>query len=260
MFDVDSCTHCIDPLLRCALVLSCIGLCMAVQIASTTLFIIFWTNLILGGVTTPLVSLLKIPNEGEGTLNVSEFEFTMKEIEFLMKIDRLDDNLAAHLLVNGVDNAEIEFNEQTAKGLEANLWQQKMQRVTGYKGAMGEWTFIDGELEKRGSGHLSSHKWKTRKFEVGREELRYSAGASKAMRLQTIGLKSGTIRVGPSDHGDHKDKHAREITLVDNSNRTWHLRAASVADAKEWATVIVARTGVVHEGSSAGPTSMEIES
>jgi hypothetical protein len=132
------------------------------QFSSTTLFIIFWTNIILGGLTTPLVSYLKIPNESENTLNVADFEFTASEIQFLMRIDELQDRLARYLLVHGTNNVEVAFDDAKKKGRQSNLWQKKFSKVVGYLGATGAVTFLDGSLEKRGTGALSSHAWSSR--------------------------------------------------------------------------------------------------
>jgi NhaP-type Na+/H+ or K+/H+ antiporter len=54
----------------------------AEEIASTTLFIIVVTNVVLGGLTAPMVSLLGIPNEKNGTLNLAAFTLTKREKEF----------------------------------------------------------------------------------------------------------------------------------------------------------------------------------
>ena len=132
------------------------------QYSSTTLFIIFWTNLILGGLTTPLVSYLKIPNESEDTLNVSEFEFTASETQFLMDIDKLQNKVARYLLVHGTDNVEVTFDDGKTKGRQSNMWQQKLNRVVGYRGATGAVTYLEGTLEKRATGTFSSLKWSSR--------------------------------------------------------------------------------------------------
>ena len=140
------------------------------QFSSTTLFIIFWTNLILGGLTTPLVSYLKIPNESENTLNVSEFEFTASESEFLMDIEKLQNKLAYYLLVHGTDNAEVTFDDGKKKGRQSNMWQQKFNRIVGDKGAPGAVTYLEGQLEKRGSGTFSSLKWSSRQVRAPQQE------------------------------------------------------------------------------------------
>jgi hypothetical protein len=142
------------------------------QFSSTTLFIIFWTNVVLGGLTTPLVSHLKIPNETDKTLDVSEFEFTADEIQFLMQIDTLQNTMARHLLVHGTDNPEIGFDNGKQQGRQAERWQKRLNRVMGYRGATGAVTFIDGRLEKQGSGPLSSLAWSTREVRARDQEFR----------------------------------------------------------------------------------------
>ena len=57
----------------------------AEEIGSATLFIIVVTNVVLGGLTAPMVSLLGIPNEKNGTLDLSDIRslnLTEREKEF----------------------------------------------------------------------------------------------------------------------------------------------------------------------------------
>ena len=95
------------------------------EIASACLFVIFWTNIVLGGVTTPLVGWLKIPNEGDGSLDVSSFEFTEKEMEWLGDIDALEERLAKYFLVNGTDTNKS-HSEGTARGRSDAAWKAAM--------------------------------------------------------------------------------------------------------------------------------------
>lgn len=118
--------------------------------------------MVLGGLTTPLVSYLKIPNERDKTLNVSHFKFTFNEIQFLMRIDELSDKVAQYLLVHGKNNAGLDFDDQKAAGRQANTWQTKLRNVIGYKGSSGAITFFTGPLQKKGTGALSSNAWTTR--------------------------------------------------------------------------------------------------
>merc|ERR1712166_316952 len=87
----------------------------AEEIASATLFVVFWTNIVLGGLTTPLVLWLKIPNEGNGTLDVQSFVFTDDEKKWLHSIDALEERWAERLLVNGTDTAKT-LSSGNAKG------------------------------------------------------------------------------------------------------------------------------------------------
>ena len=91
------------------------------EITSACLFVIFWTNIVLGGLTTPLVGWLKIPNEGDGSLDVSSFELTEKELEWLRDIDTLEERLAKYLLVNGTDTTKS-HSEGTERGRSDAAW------------------------------------------------------------------------------------------------------------------------------------------
>ena len=223
--------------------------------------------MVLGGLTTPLVSHLKIPNETDKTLDVSEFEFTADEIEFLMQIDTLQNTMARYLLVHGTDNPEIGFDDAKHRGRQANRWQKRLNRVMGYRGATGAVTFMDGRLEKQGSGPLSSLAWSSREvcardqessfplsapwtkpfllrhvgvhcctqFEVGKDQLRYRAGKSKDYKWLLVDLSGGTIKLD-SEKPD-------EFMLVDNDGREWQLRAKSEKEAFDWVRTIATNTG-----------------
>ena len=98
------------------------------------------------------------------------FEFTDREIKFLMRFDAFQDKLAHYLLVHGTDNAEVGFDDAKKGGRKANMWQKKLSGVVGYKGATGSITYMDGELHKQGSGALSSHSWTARKVSASASE------------------------------------------------------------------------------------------
>ena len=117
-----------------------------------------------------MVSYLKIPNETDRTLSVVNFEFTDREIKFLMRFDTFQDNLARYLLVHGSDNAELGFDDAKKAGRKANMWQKKLNGVVGYKGATGSITYMDGELLKQGTGRLSSHSWSARQVSASASE------------------------------------------------------------------------------------------
>jgi NhaP-type Na+/H+ or K+/H+ antiporter/ABC-type branched-subunit amino acid transport system substrate-binding protein len=95
----------------------------AEEVASATLFVVFWTNIVLGGLTTPMVLWLKIPNEGNGTLDVSTFEFTEKEKKWLQRIDKVEERWAQRLLVNGTKTVKTLGNN--AKGKSESKWHAK---------------------------------------------------------------------------------------------------------------------------------------
>ena len=99
------------------------------EISSATLFIIFWTNVVLGGATTPLVSALKIMNEAEGTLDLSTFEFNEDEQAYLRAIDTTFEKLAKVLLVNGADNVD-NANDTNTHGEKKAEWQQIFSSAT----------------------------------------------------------------------------------------------------------------------------------
>ena len=56
------------------------------------------------------------------------------------------------------------------------------------------WTYMVGRLRKMGGGKTGRNKsYKERTFELGKNELRYKAGATKGGSWQTIDLSSGTV-------------------------------------------------------------------
>lgn len=75
------------------------------ELAGATLFIIVATNIGLGGLTAPLVSMLGIHNEANGTLDLENFEFTDEEITQIAQwrsIDtRVREKFGAHSHVSG---------------------------------------------------------------------------------------------------------------------------------------------------------------
>ena len=95
------------------------------------------------------------------------------------------------------------------------------------------WTYMAGRLRKMGGGKTGRNKsYKERTFELGKNELRYKAGATKGGSWQTIDLSGGTVMA-----------HNENITLVDAQGRTWELRAPSRVQANNWGVAIETRTG-----------------
>lgn len=112
------------------------------------------------------------------------------------------------------------------------------------------WTYMAGRLRKLGGGRTGRNKsYKERTFELGKNELRYKAGATKGGSWQSIDLSSGTVMVGKGYHGmagkGHHDRSKEDdaITLVDAQGRTWELRAPSKRQANNWGVEIEKRTG-----------------
>ena len=59
------------------------------------------------------------------------------------------------------------------------------------------WTYMAGRLQKMGGGRTGRNRsYKERTFELGKNELRYKAGATKGNSWQSIDLSSGTVMVG----------------------------------------------------------------
>ena len=107
------------------------------------------------------------------------------------------------------------------------------------------WTYMAGRLRKMGGGKTGRNKsYKERKFEVGKNELRYKAGATKGNSWQTIDLSGGTVMAGKGYFNTYdKSKADDAITLVDAPGRTWELRAPSKVQANNWGVAIETRTG-----------------
>ena len=93
------------------------------EISSATLFIIFWTNVVLGGATTPLVSALNIMNQMDGSLDLSSFELNEDEKEYMGAVDATFEKLAKVLLVNGVNNVDS-ANDTNPHGKKKDEWLQ----------------------------------------------------------------------------------------------------------------------------------------
>ena len=117
-----------------------------------------------------------------------------------------------------------------------------------------KWTYMAGRLQKMGGGRTGRNKsYKERTFELGKNELRYKAGATKGGSWQTIDLSSGTVMAGkgwghmadsrfsPRHSGRNKADDA--ITLVDAQGRPWELRAPTQVQANNWGVAIETRTG-----------------
>ena len=121
------------------------------------------------------------------------------------------------------------------------------------------WTYMAGRLQKMGGGRTGRNKsYKERTFELGKNELRYKAGATKGGSWQTIDLSRGTVMAGKGykpgksygdvEVGDYDayldDSKADDaITLVDAQGRPWELRAPSKVQANNWGVAIETRTG-----------------
>ena len=111
-----------------------------------------------------------------------------------------------------------------------------------------KWTYMAGRLQKMGGGRTGRNKsYKERTFELGKNELRYKAGATKGGSWQTIDLSGGTVMAGKGDRfqpGTYDDSKADDaITLVDAQGRPWELRAPSKVQANNWGVAIETRTG-----------------
>ena len=107
------------------------------------------------------------------------------------------------------------------------------------------WTYMAGRLQKMGGGRTGRNRsYKERTFELGKNELRYKAGATKGNSWQTIDLSGGTVMAGKGD-GSHRDESKADdaITLVDAQGRPWELRAPSKVQANNWGVAIETRTG-----------------
>ena len=118
------------------------------------------------------------------------------------------------------------------------------------------WTYMAGRLRKMGGGKTGRNKsYKERTFELGKNELRYKAGATKGGSWQTIDLSGGTVMAGKGykpgkvaweDDADaflDDSKADDAITLVDAQGRHWELRAPSKVQANNWGVAIETRTG-----------------
>ena len=110
------------------------------------------------------------------------------------------------------------------------------------------WTYMAGRLRKMGGGKTGRNKsYKERTFELGKNELRYKAGATKGGSWQSIDLSSGTVMAGKgyTDDYDYLDDSKADdaITLVDAQGRPWELRAPSKVQANNWGVAIETRTG-----------------
>ena len=115
------------------------------------------------------------------------------------------------------------------------------------------WTYMAGRLRKMGGGKTGRNRsYKERTFELGKNELRYKAGATKGNSWQTIDLSGGTVMAGKGK-GDARDESKADdaITLVDAQGRPWELRAPSMVQANNWGVAIETRTGCEAVGKNA---------
>lgn len=102
-------------------------------------------QVILGGLTTPLVQYLRIPNATEGTLDVSKFSFSAHEQRWLRHIDTLETKLARWLLVHGVATSKT-FSQsppETRRGETSSAWEK---------------TFVSARENKHATTHAMSLK------------------------------------------------------------------------------------------------------
>lgn len=89
-------------------------------------------------------------------------------------------------------------------------------------------------------------------FEVGKDQLRYRAGASKGHKWLIIDLSGGTVCKAVN-------LKSNEFEVVDKNDRTWNLRAETSEDAREWVDVIATRTGAEVAANELADASAEIE-
>ena len=88
------------------------------QIAAATMFVIFWTNIVLGGLTATLVPRLFEEHDGADGV-----EFTDEQAKFLVAIDSTFDKWADKLLIYGSENIN-HFNVATEHGKRQHHWQK----------------------------------------------------------------------------------------------------------------------------------------
>lgn len=96
------------------------------QFLEAVYFVIFWSNVVLGGLTKPLVQFLGIKNEVDGTMDLSEFQFTEEEAEYLGSIETMFARLEKLLLTH---TGQKNSFSNSARGRHASLWEAKVQEA-----------------------------------------------------------------------------------------------------------------------------------
>jgi hypothetical protein len=102
---------------------------------SATLFIIVVTNVVLGGMTAPLVSFLGINNEHDKTLDMSHFNFSEKEAELLQAWEEMSEKWFNFLLIPDTSNKVMMTARTHFKRLKhEEFWrQQQQQAIDGHQ-------------------------------------------------------------------------------------------------------------------------------
>ena len=89
-------------------------------------FVTFWSNIIFGGVTAPLLTFLGISNEVDGSLDLADFHFTEEEAKHLEEIEttfaRIEDMLLVHA-------GQTQTFSTSDRGRHASLWEHKVQQA-----------------------------------------------------------------------------------------------------------------------------------
>lgn len=89
-------------------------------------FVTFWSNMIFGGLTAPLVTFLGISNEVDGSLDLADFQFTEEEAKYLEEIEttfaRIEDMLLVH-------TGQTQTFSTSDRGRHASLWEHKVQQA-----------------------------------------------------------------------------------------------------------------------------------
>lgn len=106
------------------------------QFTSATIFLIFWTNVLLGGLSIPLIKFLGIPNESDGTMDLEEFEFTEDEANYLSSLEGFFIKLESMLLIPSADDDS--FSAASGRGRHASLWQKKVDEAKARGASQGK--------------------------------------------------------------------------------------------------------------------------
>lgn len=89
-------------------------------------FVIFWSNLLFGGLTVKLVQFLGIRNEVDGSLDLAEFEFTEEEANYLeilgVTFARIEEVLLTHM-------GQKRIFSTSDRGRHAALWEDKVVKA-----------------------------------------------------------------------------------------------------------------------------------
>lgn len=89
-------------------------------------FVTFWSNVVFGGLTVPLVTFLGIPNEIDGSLDLAEFQFTEEEANYLDAIDKTFARIENALLVHAGQQQTFSTSD---RGRHASLWEYKVKQA-----------------------------------------------------------------------------------------------------------------------------------